>query len=281
MLSILTLLIVLTLSILITRIASVALSHTGLTRETARFQARSAFTGVGFTTSESEKLVNHPVRRKILQMLMLVGNAGVITAVSSLILSFIDGGKGDLFWKVALILAGSATLLALASSKWVDRHLSNLISRALKRTTSLEIKDYAGMLRLAGDFQVTELQVKERDWLEGLQLKDGALPDEGIIVLGITRKDGTYIGAPKGDTVIRPGDLLILYGRSAAVSKLDQRKQGAKGDEDHVRGVAEHEQIQEQEKIKDESAAASKGEPGDREKHEIRNGSTSSPPCSS
>lgn len=35
------------LSLLITRIATIALTVTGMTRPTARFQARSALTGVG------------------------------------------------------------------------------------------------------------------------------------------------------------------------------------------------------------------------------------------
>jgi hypothetical protein len=35
-------------------------------------------------------LVNHPVRRRILLLLMLMGNAGIVTAVSSLILASID-----------------------------------------------------------------------------------------------------------------------------------------------------------------------------------------------
>lgn len=56
MISIGTLLVVLNSSILITRVATVALTHTGLSRESAKFQACSAFTGVGFTTSESEKV---------------------------------------------------------------------------------------------------------------------------------------------------------------------------------------------------------------------------------
>ena len=47
-------------SLLVTRVAAIALSVTGLSRESARFQARSAFTGVGFTTSEAESVVNHP-----------------------------------------------------------------------------------------------------------------------------------------------------------------------------------------------------------------------------
>jgi hypothetical protein len=97
MISIVTLLLVLTLSILLARIATVALTRTGLSRESAKFQARSAFTGVGFATSESEKVVNHPIRRRILLSLMLLGNAGVVTAVSSLIVSFVNLDRSGSF----------------------------------------------------------------------------------------------------------------------------------------------------------------------------------------
>jgi hypothetical protein len=81
------LLVVLTFSFLYTRLATVALTMTGL-RELARLQSVSAFTGVGFTTTESEKVVNHSVRRRILIFVMIVGNAGIVTAIASLILSF-------------------------------------------------------------------------------------------------------------------------------------------------------------------------------------------------
>lgn len=134
MISIISLLVVLTLSILVTRIATVALTHTGLARESAKFQARSAFTGVGFTTDESEKVFNHPIRQRILLLLMLLGNAGVVTAVSSLILSFINlNQSGALLWHIPLLVGGLMLLWTFASSRWVDRHLSNLVSKALKR----------------------------------------------------------------------------------------------------------------------------------------------------
>lgn len=80
------------LSILITRIATLALMHTGMARGTAKFQAKSAFTGAGFTTAESEMVVSHPVRQKIVMILILLGNAGIVTAISSLILTFVSRG---------------------------------------------------------------------------------------------------------------------------------------------------------------------------------------------
>ena len=94
MVAIISLLIVIILSVLVTRVAAIALIHTGLSKESARFQSRSAFTGAGFTTNESESVVNHPVRRRILMLLILLGSAGVISVISSLILSLISVEEG-------------------------------------------------------------------------------------------------------------------------------------------------------------------------------------------
>ena len=69
MIAVLTLVVVVLLSLVITRMATVALTLTGMSSEAARFQARSALTGAGFTTSESEAVVNHPVRRRIVLFL--------------------------------------------------------------------------------------------------------------------------------------------------------------------------------------------------------------------
>ena len=122
MFAILSLLLVLALSLLVTRIATIALTYTGMSRESARFQARSAFTGTGFTTSESENIVTHPVRRRIILLLMLFGNAGVAAVLTSLILTFVGEEQGSMLTlKIVLVISGVAALWAIASSRWVDR----------------------------------------------------------------------------------------------------------------------------------------------------------------
>lgn len=104
MAGIISVILILVVSILITRIATVALTHTGLSKKSSKFQARSAFTGVGFTTNESEKVVNHPVRRKILLILMILGNAGIISGITSLIIGFTDIEDGTDTWlKIAIL----------------------------------------------------------------------------------------------------------------------------------------------------------------------------------
>ena len=77
------LIVILTFFVLITKIASEAFIHTGLSKQSAKFQARFAFTGVGFTTQEAE-IVNHPGRRRIILSMMLIGNVGEISAIASL-----------------------------------------------------------------------------------------------------------------------------------------------------------------------------------------------------
>ncbi|HSO05618.1 MAG TPA: TrkA C-terminal domain-containing protein [Pelomicrobium sp.] len=254
MVAVISLLIVVILSITVTRIATIALAHTGVSREVARFQARSAFTGSGFTTLESERLVNHPVRRRIILALMILGNAGIITAVSSLILTFVRDGGQSLTLKIVLLVVGLAALWALASSAWVDRHLSRLIERALKRYTSLEVRDFASLLNLGGDYRLVELQVERDDWLADKSLRQAELQDEGVLVLGIQRADGTFLGAPHGPTEIAANDLLILYGRTEALERLDERRRGRSGDREHERAVREQRKVAREEERRDSAS---------------------------
>ena len=255
MTAILSLLLVVTLSILVTRVAAIALRHTGLASQTARFQARSAFSGAGFTTSESEQVVNHPVRRRIVLTLMLLGNAGIVTAVSSLILAFVAQGEGGLGlpYKIVLLVVGLITLWALASSQWVDQLLSRLVDRALKRFTHLDVSDYEGLLHLAGAYQIIEVQVQQGGWLENRPLSSLRPDDEGVLVLGVVAKDGQWLGTPGGDIRPQSGDTLVVYGRTDAIRKLTERRAG--DEPGHRAAVAEQEKIAASERRKTGHAA--------------------------
>lgn len=72
--------------LLIFWIGSIALEATGLERAIARFQALSALTGAGFTTSQSELIVEHQARRKIISYLILLGNTGIMAFILLVIL---------------------------------------------------------------------------------------------------------------------------------------------------------------------------------------------------
>jgi hypothetical protein len=217
---------------------------TGLSDHVARFQARSAFTGVGFTTHEAELVVNHPVRRRIIMTLMLLGQAGIVTAVTSLMLSFIpddpEGGAAGSRWLHFLILVlGVSGVGLLAYSPAIDRWMSRVIAWSLKRWTDIEVRDYAALLHLARNYAVSELAVREGDWLAGKTLRELQLSSEGVLVLGIEKANGTYIGAPRGDNHIEPGDTVILYGRQDKVARLDERPAGYEGNVEHMLAIDE------------------------------------------
>lgn len=128
MTAVLSLLIIVTFAIFVTRMASSALMLTGLSFDIARFQARSAFTGCGFTTQEAEDMVRHPVRRRIIMLLMLLGNAGLVTAISSLLLSFVnlteaEAEAGTAWLRGCVIAIGLVAIWLLARSRWPGRFL--------------------------------------------------------------------------------------------------------------------------------------------------------------
>ena len=246
MAAIFTLLVVIVLSLLVVRVATVALTLTGVSQQLARFQARSAFTGTGFTTSETERVVQHPVRRRIILLLMLLGNAGFITAISTLILSFMNlDTQGGSFWlRASALVAGLVLLWIIAHSPWVDRRMSLVISWALRRWTTLEVRDYAGVLHLGNDYAVAELQVQPGDWIADRTLAELRLNDEGVLVLGIEKRDGRYMGAPRGESRAAPHDTLIIYGPTATLADLDRRRAGRVGTIKHMQSVERQQQIE-------------------------------------
>jgi hypothetical protein len=243
---------VLALSLLIARIATVALTLTGVSREVARFQARSALTGTGYTTTEAETIVGHPVRRRIVMYLMILRNAGLVTAISSFIFSFTgaeDTAEGAK--RAVMIGSGIGVLWLLSLSQPLDRSLSAAIRWALNRWTEIEARDYVRLLDLSGDYAVREMQIGPNDWLVGKTLGQCRLPDEGVLVLGIRRRNGRYLGAPVSNTVFQQNDLLILYGSRDAIEKLDKRIGGAAGDVEHERAVAEQKEREDRERSMD------------------------------
>lgn len=251
------LLLVITVTLVVTRIATVLLVASGMSHEVARFQARSALTGAGFTTGESEAVVRHPVRRRIVMTLMLIGNAGLVASAGTLILGFSGHSAANDWRQVIELVLGLLTLVFISRSSWVDRRLTRLVGHFVHRYSDLSQRDLGGLLQLTGGYAVKELAVTESDWIAHRTLAELALREEGIIVLGLTREDGHYLGAPVARTEVRPGDLLIVYGDEEALAELDRRERGAVGDAHHHAGVARQRRREEEQAAVDGAAQAS------------------------
>jgi len=258
MIGILTLIFVIALSMLITKVATIALTNTGMERERAKFQARSAFTGAGFTTSESEMVVKHPMRRKIIMTLLLMGNAGLVTAISSLIISFTGAhsARGQME-NAYLLLLGIFLLYLSTRSQRLDRLLDRFINHLLLKYTDLKPKSFARLMTIMDDYEVMEVSVEDNSWLKNSTLAELKLTDEGLLVLGVIQKYDQYNGVPRGNYRVQPDDRLVMYGRAEQIADLSKRRDKLQGKMEHKQSKEEFEaQLKEQEKAEAERQAA-------------------------
>lgn len=239
MAALLSLFIVLSISLTIVRIGTVILKMTGLSYDVAKFQARSAFTGTGFTTHESETIMNHPLRRNVILALMFVRNVGFVTVISSLVLSFVDIETTESgLMRIGLLAAGVSLIFLISRSKLFDNILRKMVELALQGNAKVYVSDYENLLNLAGEYEVIKTKIGEDNWIANKSLAELKLSDEGLLILGVKRPDGHYIGIPRGETEVYPEDTVVLYGREASLRLICDRKSGPEGDLQHKEQVA-------------------------------------------
>lgn len=249
MFQVISLLLVAAVTLLIGRLGTIALTATGLPRPIAKFQARSALSGAGYTTNESESVVSHPARRRIVMTLMTVGSLGSAAIIATLIGSFLGvSGFGSGLERGLQILIGVFVLWMILRIPTLDRVLARVFAGIVKRVTDVDIRDYGNMLRLSGDYGISELHVEPDDWMADRTLAQLDLSHEGLLVLGIVRGDH-YFGAPKGSYTVRTGDTLLVYGPVRRLAELDERRSGTEGEQAHRDAIAAQREIERVERV--------------------------------
>lgn len=226
----------------VTRVAAVVLIATGMSTESARFQAWSAFTGTGFTTDEAEATLRHPVRRRVIRWLMFIGHAGLAAFAGTLIVGLSHGHHDSLVARVVALSIGLIVLYAISHIPWVDRALERITRWYLVRASGLPSglrlsPEVDELVSLGHGWTIGEVIVPADGWLTTASLRDLAVSDEGIWVLGVTRLDGGYQPAPGGTTRLHAGESIVLHGPSEHLTEVASRPGGAKGVALHAAGV--------------------------------------------
>jgi hypothetical protein len=213
------LLTIVVVALLVVQLGANALVLTGISQAAARFQASSAFFGVGFTTLEAEMVVDHPVRRRIILHLIISGNIGLTSALATLIVTMMrnDSSGFNFILLLFLIVGGAVAFGLLMNVGWVKRPLDVVMKKALKKAGVIEALDYEVLLHVKEGFSVSEVEVEEGHSFAGKALKDSRPSDHGLVVLGIHRKDGEFIGAPDKNQLIQVGDVVMIYGADKVV----------------------------------------------------------------
>ena len=152
---------------------------------------------------------------------------------------------------LAVMSSGLLVLALITRSRWIDRQMSRIIERSLRRWTKIDVRDYVSFFHLSDGYSVSEIQVDPTDWLADRSLAELRLPDEGVMVLGIERPRHDYIGAPNATTKIAEGDTLIIYGPGHRIEELNQRRSGPQGSAAHENAVEEQAELQRQQESTD------------------------------
>ena len=206
-----TFLVVAVVSVAFTKLATGALIATGVPPESASFQARSAFSGAGFTTAEAENVVNHRVRRRIIGTTMFVGSLGTPTLVLTVLVGFIAPGPGSTTERVLVTVSGVFLIFMAVFNRpvqnWLQKVGQRYVQRRLEPALATERID---LLTLSDEFSVQAVRLEKtpEETVRSLRGLAQAFPD--VTVLGV-RRGQTYFGEPPVDIHLEEGDEVILY----------------------------------------------------------------------
>jgi hypothetical protein len=211
MTSLVALVIIIVLSYLIIKVGAISLRMTGIDKESAIFQSLSAFTGTGFTTFEAEDVVNYSDRRKVIKILMLLGNAGIVSIIAMLIVSFTGAPGGQIFTKLGIIGLVILVIVIVSVVRGLDNLVDRFIERRLSKFTRFSMGAFSEMLKLADGYGVAEIKLPAGHPIAGRRLYEAELRDRDILILAI-RRGVSLIPAPRADEYLKEGDKLVCFG---------------------------------------------------------------------
>lgn len=212
-------------SLVAVRMGALALMKTGLTSDSASFQSYSAFFGVGFTTKEAELVVNHPIRRRIIRDLILIGNLGLMSGAATVVASLVVADQNvQVFYVIGIVILIPVTYKLLSKVGFLQRFLDRVLTFTLHRVGLVKAYDYELLLHARDGYCVSEIEMIEENPFSGKTIAETRPADLGLIILGIEKKGGEYLGAPGPQDVIGVGDVLTIYGHEKDVRRVALRE---------------------------------------------------------
>lgn len=221
-------LVVLIVSFVVVRIGAIAFQLTGLEWSMAKFQAISCFTSTGFTTKEAEMIAIDPRRRRIASTLMVLGHAGLVTMIATLVNSLrtqdiiegiskpiLDTGLPSALVQlihVVILIAGVYLIYKFFTNAMVARKLTELLRKRVIKRQSLKSISCEELLVATGGYGVATVRIRTGHPILGKAISESGLRKDDINVLAIIRASET-IPNPPAEAKILDGDELICFGK--------------------------------------------------------------------
>jgi len=199
--------------IIIVRIGAVALIFTGLSSEKAHFQALSAFTGTGFTTNESERVINNKIRRRIISFLMIFGNGGLLTLFITTTTTFSLSNKDFIFDKAVFLVVSIVLLYFLMKFSPLKDKIDNIITYFMNKNNFFEDDStIIEKLHIEDGYMVERIILKEDSEFIDKKVFDVQQKLDNKLIIGIEREH-KWLALPKNSTLLTLHDVIIVYGK--------------------------------------------------------------------
>jgi hypothetical protein len=212
-------LLVILVSFLVVRAGAIALMMTGLDKRKAGFQALSAFSRAGFTTRETELIMNNPRRRQIVTWLIILGNAGLVAVIVSATSSIVTSRGYQVPITIVAIIAGTLLIYKLVGLTGFNRRWEGFIERRLIKSHAFEEVATEDLLHLIEGYGLVRAIITEDSPFVGSTLSDVKFLDKEMSILGIERgKD--WIPHPRGNVTIQKDDKIIVYGHTNILREI-------------------------------------------------------------
>jgi len=213
------LLITILVSFVVVRIGGLALQLTGIEPDVARFQALSAFSGTGFTTTEAERVVRHRTRRRIVTILIILGNAGLVTIMATLVASFTQvTGYSWFFIRLAIILTSIFLLYRIIIGSRLGNRALQWFRKPLMKRIVADAPAIEELFQAGKGWGVFLVMIRAKSRSIGVSLGE-LTADRDLQVLGVDRR-GDLLPTPGSEEKLLEGDRLLVYGTERAVRRL-------------------------------------------------------------
>lgn len=199
-----------TIFLVVVNICSILLRLTGMPIKKARFQVVSLLTSTGFTTRESEMIVQHPVRRKIASWLMVVSYVSTATFISFFVTMISDTVTGiGFFVVIAALIISNLILRRTKTIENLELKLENVVLKS-KIWEKLNSENLTLITNTRG-YGIYQIYLPKESKIIGKSILESGLKDLEIEVLNIDKGD-KFIKFASPDYVFEVFDRVTVYG---------------------------------------------------------------------
>ena len=213
--------------IVIADIITIFFRLAGMTEEKARFQVISLLTNSGFTTQESEAVVNSKIRRRLATATMIFGYAFTVTILSAMFNIFISMSDSEItsvFVEVPLLILSIFIFHKLRKSPQIKRFFDRWIETIGNRIMFGNNSNQVLLVEEYGEMVVAHIYLhKVPEILREVTLAQSGLMTNHQHMVMLVKSNDSEAQQANATTVLRPNDTIMVLGKRKNIREIFER----------------------------------------------------------